>query len=221
MRGRWGRAGAISGLLLAIFGDLGRRAWWAYRSGAAHNRPTRTSIVARRPVERATHVPLITPAWQPFVAQALPVQVAAVALTEHDEQLPVIWIDVPQRPDVADLPRVLNHPVPVPDAPMLATQWLADLPARRVVLVVTFVEPVACSWAMSFDLQRWMPTLELVATAGLLVVALRNPPRVLEGQAPLISLNDIPQPIQLPITTTVQLHAILAEYSGGAVAGSS
>ena len=218
MRGRWGRAGAISGLLLAIFGDLGRRAWWAYRSGATHQRPTRTSIVARRPVERATHVPLITPAWQPFVAQALPVQAAAMALTEQNERVPVVWIDAAGRPDVADLPRVLNKSVRSSETPVLATQWLANLPARRVVLVVTFLEPVACSWALSFDLQRWTPVLELVATSALLVVALNHPPTAHDGHLPLISLEDSPYHLHLPITSTIQLHAILAEYSGGTVA---
>ncbi len=218
MRGRWGRAGAITGLLVAIFGDLGRRAWWAYRAGGREQRAIRTSIVARRPADRATHVPLITPAWQPFVAQALPVQATAVALTDEGDQLPVVWIDAAQRPDVADLPRVLNNAAQASDTPVLATQWLADLPARRVVLVVSFVEPVTCSWALSFDLLQCKPTLELAAITAELVVALRNPPSTEDRQLSLMPLREIPLSVRLPLAPTVQLHAILTEYTRGAVA---
>ena len=217
MRGRWGRAGAMAGLLVAIFGDLGRRAWWAYRGGASAQRPTRTSIVARRPADRATHVPLITPAWQHFVAQALPVQAAAVALTDEGSQLPVVWIDTANRPDVADLPRVLSHVAHPSDTPVLATQWLADLPAHRVVLVVSVIEPVTCSWALSCDLLRYKPVLELAAITGELVLAQRNPPTVYAGHLPLIPLREIPLSLRLPLASTVQLHAILAEHARGAI----
>ncbi len=219
MRGRWGRAGAITGLLVAIFGDLGRRAWWAYRAGATEQRPTRTSIVARRPADRATHVPLITPAWQPFVAQALPPQAVAVALTDEGAQLPVVWIDATNRPNVADLPRVLNKGIYTSDPPVLATQWLADLPAHRVALVVSVIEPVTCSWAVSFDLLQSKPILELAAITGELVVALRNPPQAEDNRLPLIPLREIPLSVRLPLASTVQLHAILTEHARGAVAG--
>src|SRR5919199_3936434 len=103
MSSAWRRAGAIAGLLVTIFSDLRRRAWWAYRTGGMHASTPRTTIVAPRPVERHAYVPVVTDVWRAVVAGALPVQGVSTWMREADVVLPVAWVDVTDRPDVADL----------------------------------------------------------------------------------------------------------------------
>src|SRR5919202_3557312 len=80
MRSYWGRTRAVMRLLVAIFSDLRRRAWWAYRAGGLHIHTPRTTIVARRPAEGRTYAPVVTAAWRPLAAHARPVRLLTLAL---------------------------------------------------------------------------------------------------------------------------------------------
>lgn len=210
MRERWERTGAITRLLMAIFGNLSRRAWWAYHGGPARPAPARTSIVARRPTERHTFAPQVNAAWQAVAAGALPCLGTAVTVAEDGDAVPVVWIDASGRPDIADLPRVLNASG---EPPLLATQWLADFAAGRCLLVVTFVEPVAASWAVAFGLRDAAAALERIPATGALVIALEPPPHPTGA----VGLAAVPEPdprqsLWLPITSTLQLRAVLLRW---------
>jgi len=214
MRLRIGRFGAMLRLLLAIFADLRRRAWWAYRTGGAHLHVPRTSIVSRRSHAEQVAVPRVTAAWRPLAARAIPVYAAATMPTTHNDLLPIMWIDCSDRLDIADLPRVLyaeqDH-----DPPIVVTQWLADPPAQSVVLVVTFVEPVECTFALRVDLQPWSSVLEHVVFGGQLYIALDQSPRQEELDTALAFAwsTPLPQGLLVPIATTAQLRAILSQLA--------
>ena len=118
-------------------------------------------MVARRPTERTSFVPHVTAAWRAVAAAALPVEATGLSADTDGAALPTVWIAAAEHPDIADLPRVLNGSR---DAPMLATQWLADLDAGRCFLVTTFAEPVAASWAVRFELPEHGDLLEQIAS---------------------------------------------------------
>src|SRR4051794_8564014 len=109
MSRRWVRIGASAGILLAIFGDLWRRAWWAYRTGTLRGHQPRTTIVAPRPTAQPAGIPMLTPTWRPAAARALPVGELTAEVDNTRDRHPTIWIDVDARPDIADLPRVLRN----------------------------------------------------------------------------------------------------------------
>lgn len=208
----WSRTGAILALLGAIVSGLGRRAWWAYRGRGWHGSAPRTTIVARRPTDRYSYVPRVTPAWNVVVAGALPIQAEATVLKGPDEVLPVIWIDVAERPDIADLPRVLAGDQAAGDGPpLLAAQWLADCPGQRIVLVVTVVEPVTCTWAVNFELPHRRLLLERIVDAGELFVGWSD--------LALVGLEDEPsglprEGLLLRMDNRAELNAILAMWTG-------
>jgi hypothetical protein len=217
MRNQWGRAGAVMRLLAAIFSDLGRRTWWAYRARGLHTPMPRTTIVAPRPADRQTYVPVVTETWRPVVAGALPVQAAARLTRPQSTALPVVWIDVTDRPDIADLPRVIAAGRAASDSsPLAGTQWLADHAAHQTVLIVTFVEPVSCTWALRFDIPRRIGILERVAGAGQLLVAWDAPPATVDedGEQDAVITATPARGLLLPITTTTQLRAILRMWAG-------
>ncbi len=217
MRTYWGRAGAIMGLLVAIFSDLRRRAWWAYRAGGLHVHAPRTTIVAPRPAERQTYVPVVTAIWRPVVARALPVEAASTWIREPGDALPVVWIDVTDRPDIADLPRVLSSERGARgNPPLLGTQWLADHATNRTVLIVTFVEPVTCTWALSFDVPRWIEVLKQIAESGELFVAwdVVLPPWAREDGGLGRATTTMPgNGLLLQIPASTQLRPILAMWA--------
>lgn len=212
MRGRWGRIRVIGGVLAAILSDLRRRAWWAYRRGGVPVYSPPTTIVARLPAERGTYVPRVTAIWQPLAADALPVQRVALLGREPDDALPLAFIDVTDRPDIADLPRVISG-ADGQDTTLIGMQWLADRAEHRIILVITVVEPVACTWAVSFDPRRWAETLQHVADTGELFVAwdrTSQPER--PGRKPGVPLTRLPSAgLLLPLNqlARVQLRAIL------------
>jgi hypothetical protein len=206
---QWSRLGPGLRLLLAIFADLGRRAWWAYRAHGLHTPRPHTTLVAPRPAEARPYAPLVTPAWRAVAARALPVQAIAKWQRDAESLIPVVWIDVADRPDVADLPRVLEMEQGARDARTLAaTQWLADQVTQHAVLVVTFVEPVATTWALSFDLRRWATELERFDAPDELLVTWGAPP-----PAPDTSRSLLVEPpsagLLLSLNRPYQLRAIL------------
>ena len=212
MRKRWGRTSAILGLLVAIFSDLRRRAWWAYRARGMHAHAPRTTIVARRPAERQSYVPVATAEWRPLLQGALPVVTTALSTREQADPLPVVVVDVADRPDIADLPRVLESERGGGiDPSLLGTQWLMDHAAGRAVLIVTFVEPVACTFAISFAVPRHLSVLHPVAGNGELFVTW-------EGPSPIdVDMPDMhPRAEGLLLTlggsARIQLRAILAAW---------
>lgn len=211
----WGRLGVALGLLAAIFSDLRRRAWWAYRARGVDNDWPRTTIVARRPVERQSYVPVVTPMWAAVAARALPVFDAAVMQRDEDDALPVVFVNTAARPDIADLPRVLRDSPASDGPPVMATQWLVDEAAGRALLVVTYVEPVACTWALSFDVPGRRGVLEAIAVAGELFVAwdARSTPQEEDG-APERLIPTVPRRgLLLSISRPTQIHAILALWA--------
>ena len=218
MRTRWGRFGAMMGLLVAIFSQLARRAWWAYRARGLHLHAPRTSVVMPRPAARHTYVPEVTSVWRPVVDQALPVRAVATAIREGGVLLSVAWIDVTTRPDIADLPRVLRSEGGAgDDVGLVGTQWLADHATNQIVLVVTFVEPVSCTWALSFDLPRWKAALERIAAAGELFVAwdeLPSPENTANGARDAVITALPARGVLLPLSRPAQLRAILMEWTG-------
>jgi hypothetical protein len=80
-----------------------------------------------------------------------------------DHLLPMIVVDVADHPEIADLPRVLAAEVHSESQVIVGANWLADPVLSQAVLVVTFVEPVTCTWAISFDLPRCLTGLEYIA----------------------------------------------------------
>lgn len=210
MRTRLSRLGAIGGLALAIFGMLGRRVWWSYRAQALHQQRPRPAIVARKSAPSFL-VPRVTADWQRVAAQALPVRAAAVSVEPENTLLPVVWIDAHDRPEVADLPRVLRSNR---DQPIVATQWLADDQARAI-LVITFVEPVVTTWALSFEIHRWLPVLQMIATTAHCRIALDRPPAAALHADDLAVLvdRDVPPGIDVPITTPAHLRALLHAHA--------
>ncbi len=189
MRTQWSRAGAVLGLLAAIFSDLRRRAWWAYRRGGLPAYEPRTTIVAPRPAEWNMVMPNVDANWRAVVERALAAQAGGVVLGDGGDSLPVVWIDAGERPDIADLPRVLGSGADAGDGPpLIAAQWLADLERQRVVLVATLVEPVACTWAIGFDLPRRRALLERIVEEGALWVAWSDlPPRADQEPDPVLT----------------------------------
>ena len=176
MRTNWSRARAILGLLVAIFIDLQRRAWWLGRRRSVENMPHSTSIVAPRRVEQRTHVPEVGSLWRPVVEHALSVQATGMLSTADGHMLPLISLNVDNRPEIADLPRVLTAEVGKGSMATVGANWLADRSITRAILVVTFVEPVTCTWAISFDLPRCLSLLEQVADRQELYVTFRGEP---------------------------------------------
>ncbi len=218
MRTYWGRAGAIMGLLVAILSDLRRRAWWAYRAGGLHVHAPRTTIVAPCPAERQTYVPVVTAIWRPVVARALPVEAASTWIREPGDTLPVVWIDVTDRPDIADLPRALSSERGASgNPPLLGTQWLADHATNQIVLVVTFVEPVSCTWALSFDVPHWKAALARIAASGELFVAwdeLPSSENTANGARDAVITALPTRGVFLPLNRPAQLRAILMDWTG-------
>ena len=216
MRIPWSRAGAILGLLVAIFSDLTRRAWWAYRRGGLHAAPPRVTLVARRPAQRHTYVPQVTANWRPVAARALPIQAVATVIRDAHEPLPIVWIDVRDRPDIADLPRVLRSSRAAGGPPLVGTQWLADADRHQTVLVVTVVEPVSATWALSFDIPRHIRLLERIASAGEFFIAWNEPPSPREAEDDDLGpvLATLPaEGVLLSVDRPAQLYAILAMWA--------
>lgn len=207
----WSRFGAVAGLLLAIANHLGRRTWWAYRRSGRPLSAPRVAVVQPRARETRPYVPRLTPDWQPLAAQALPVRASGLAILPHGEVLPVVWIDARGRPDVNDLPRVLRLEARHPAALLSATQWLYEATTGRVVLAITLIEPALSTWALRFELPRDRAWLQRVAAAAHLVIALDAPPAAAAQAATVVAWHALPtQTINLPLTTTAQLAAILA-----------
>jgi hypothetical protein len=140
----------------------------------------------------------------------------AGALEQLEQQLPLVAVDVATRPDVADLPRVLRGGPAAGGTPAMATQWLVDYEAGWTILVVTFVEPVACTFALSFDVPRWIDVLQQIAEAGELVVAWDIPDGARQRGAdrPAARQTNIPgDGLRFSIDRPGQLRAILAAWS--------
>jgi hypothetical protein len=211
MRLRLGRVRAATSLLLTIFDTLRQRTWWAYRGAALPPRAPRIAVVAQRAPDRATYVPRLTAAWRSLAAQALTVEATSLVIDRDGALLPVVWIDGRQRPDIADLPRVLQRE---PDPALLATQWLLDRAQDRVLLIVTLAEPVSHTWAIAFDLSRYTGVLQRIAQAGQLVVALQPSIAIDHMHAP--SPDDLPPHLTIPLASAVQLHAILLSLASPA-----
>lgn len=170
MQTRWGRTSAAIRLIVAIFSDLRRRAWWSYRKGTFDYMP-RTTIVAPQPPQQQPYVPRITSDWRSVAAHALTIN-AITSTDEFGDHMSVVWIDVGERPDVTDLPRVIEHEYTVHQRlPVAGTQWLADHHGQYVILVVAFIEPVDCTFAIRFELPQSIATLDQIADSGDLFVA--------------------------------------------------
>lgn len=210
----WGRLSVAAGLLAAIFSDLRRRAWWSYRARGADRDWPRTMIVARRPAERRSYVPMVTPMWDAVAARALPVIATTIMRRDEDDPAPVVFVDTPERPDIADLPRVLASAAASGGPPVLATQWLADRTADRVLLVVTYVEPVACTWALSFAVPRRRALLNRIAATGELWVAWDSSvaQNVADDEAERWMPALPPVGLLVPISRPSQIHEILAVW---------
>lgn len=204
----WRRTSAGLSLFAAIFGDLRRRAWWAYRRGASEGYRPLVATTARRHAAHEAYVPTLTPLWQGVAARALPVLEARVIVTDDSEARPTVVVDVGDRPDVSDMPRVLRleRQTSAKHA-MVATQWLADLDHERILLVVTFVEPVACTWAISFDLPRTIDVLHQIAISSDVSVIWGSPD---EAFVPDVSPSE---GIHLTVTRPMLLRAILAAWT--------
>lgn len=217
MRPRWGRVGAGLGLLVAIFSDLRRRAWWAYRAGGLHAHGPDAMIVAPRPAAPRAYVPEVTGIWRPVIARALPVEAIGMALRELDDPMPIVWIDASARPDLIDLPRVLHAEAHAHDGrPLVATQWLADHAARQALLVVTVAEPVTCTFVLSFEVPRWLPALDGMADAGELFVAWDVSPLAANRQGGPAGpvLRTLPdQGVLVPLNRPAQLRATLRAWA--------
>lgn len=171
MRTRWSRTTAILGLLLAIFSDLRRRAWWLGRRSAFEAVPHPTTLVTTRSIDQSNHVPRVGWLWRPVVERSLSIQSTAAFPGPGGRLLPMVIIDIAEHPEIADLPRVLAAEVHAEGQTMVGANWLADASLSQTVLVVTFVEPVTCTWALSFDLPRCQALLTQVANGHDLYVA--------------------------------------------------
>jgi hypothetical protein len=182
MRTQLRRVGAVLGLLLIVFNNLARRTWWAYRLGQPPQSTPRITTMAQRPSEPRTGMRPVDTTWRPLVEQALPVQaVAAYNNMAQTDLLPVVWIDATDRPDVADLPRILASGTHAGHDPaVVASDWFRDIEAERTVLIITFVEPVVCTCSISFDQSKWTAIRDLIAETENLFVALEPPPPTLE-----------------------------------------
>lgn len=207
MRGRLGRISVMGGLILAIFGALGRRVWWTYRPRALHQRGPRPAIVQRQLAEPVLHVPRVTADWRPLAQQAISVQAAALLVEADGALVPVVWIDAREHAAISDLPRVLRNN----DPPLVATQWLAD-DDRAAVLVATFVEPVIATWALRFERGRCEAVLHALATAARFFVALDQPPPTGPTTLPIVMRLDPHSSITLPLTTPAHLRALLQAF---------
>jgi hypothetical protein len=208
MRTWWRRTNAGLSLFAAIFGDLRRRAWWAYRRGAMEAQRPLVATAARRRVEHDAYVPTLTPLWQGVAARALPVLDAKVITDTDGEAHPTVVVDVGDHPDVADMPRVLRLERHTSTRhALVATQWLADLDHDRVLLVVTFVEPVSATWALSFDVTRTLGVLEQIARSSDVFI--------IWGDADPLHARDISpsEGIHLTVTRPALLRAILVAWT--------
>ncbi len=216
MRTNWSRARAILGLLVAIFTDLQRRAWWLGRSRSIQNMPHPTSIIAPRPVEQRTYVPEVGSLWRPVVERALSVQATGMLRAADGQMLPLIIVDVDNRPEIADLPRVLTAEVSPEAQAIVGANWLADPSITRAVLVVTFVEPITCTWAIGFDLPRCLNLLEQVADRQELYVTFRRgaAAEFESGNAPSAAFGVVtPQGLLLRVGRPDHLRAILRGWT--------
>ncbi len=209
------RVGTITGLLFAIVSDLRRRAWWAYRSGEIHRRQPVPMIIAQRPADALPYVPQVTPPWRAVADSALSVTSAALVIEEGGTLQPLVWIEADQRLDVADLPRVLRAEQDEQDQPLVATQWLADLPRSLAIVVITYIEPVACTWAISFNLQNDHTVLEQIATTACLIVAINDTPTSNQpSKQQYILPTALPAAhLSLPIEAPHHLRAILSQWT--------
>ncbi len=211
MSREWSRWRAIAGLLLAIFNDLRRRAWWAYRRGGLAPVEPRVALIARRETQTRPYAPRVTSAWQALAERALPIAAAGIAIVQQRAIVPVVWIDVADRPEIGDLPRVL-HQERAAGAPVVATQWLHDAATQTVLLVITFVDPATSSWALRFDPVTHAGLLERIIRSGRLIVLCESPLDPNEhGEIVAAWNDDPPRAIPLPITSAGQLVAILEE----------
>jgi hypothetical protein len=172
-------------------------------------------IVAQRPSEAVPYVPQVTPPWHAVAAAALPVVSSALVIEENGALQPIIWIKSDQRPDVGDLPRVLRSEYSQEQDLLVATQWLADLPHGHAFIVITYVEPVACTWAVSFSLQNDCAVLEQIATVARLLVALNDPPTFDHpSKQQLVVSAALPAAhVSLPIESPHHLRAILQQWA--------
>ncbi len=209
MRTWWRRTSAMVGLLAAIFSDLRRRAWWAYRHGSSEGFTPLVAVSARRRTEYETYIPTVTPSWQAVAARALPVLDAKI-IDEAGESRPTVMVDVTERPDVYDTPRVLRQErTTSAGQAVVGTQWLADLDHERVLLVVTFVEPVSSTWALSFDIPRTIAVLQMIATSSDITIIWARAETSVDESLPLASLEGV----HLTITRPAQLRAILSTWN--------
>jgi hypothetical protein len=204
---RSGRFGAIAILALALIGYLRRRVWWSYAAGDRAAGPARPAFIARQPAERVPYVARVTDDWRALGEHALPVVGAGLLLTGRDSLLPAAWLDVTGRPDVADLPRVIRSEPLQP-----VTQWLYDVAAQRILLVVAADEPVSCSFAIAFDARRHARVLARAAEAEQLALVLERPPA---GAADtlLVKASAAGALLLLPLDAPAQLQAMLSESS--------
>lgn len=210
MRTWWRRTSASVGLLAAIFSDLRRRAWWAYRHGAAEGYRPSVGVTARLRAEQMTYVPTLSASWQNVVAHALPVLDAAVLTNEDGTPRPTIIVDVSERPEVSDAPRVLRQErMTSAGRATVGTQWLADLDHERVLLIVTFVEPVSSTWAFSFDVPRTVALLQQIAVSSDISIIWGQADTDLQTSKP----STPSEGVHLTITRPAQLSAILAAWA--------
>lgn len=215
MRTRWSRTTAILGLLIAIFSDLRRRAWWLGRRSAFEAVPHPTTLVTTRSVEQLGHVPRVGWLWRPVVERALPVQSTATFPGPDGRPLPMVTIDVADRPEIADLPRVLATEVQAERQAVVGTNWLADPSLSQTVLVVTFVEPVTCTWAIGFDLPRCQALLNQVADGHELYVAWHSAPNAetMPADQPFDATTPPAHGLLLRVGRPDHLRAILDEWT--------
>jgi hypothetical protein len=167
----------------------------------------RTTIVAPRPAEWNVAMPNVDANWRAVVDRALAVQAGGIVLGDGEDALPVIWIDAGERPDITDLPRVLGSGADAGEGPpLIATQWLAEPTGQRVMLVATLVEPVACTWAVSFELPRRRALLERIAEAGALWLAWSDFPQPQDQELDSV-LTTLPDSgLLLPLTGRAQVQ---------------
>ena len=127
----------------------------------------------------------------------------------------MVTIDVSDRPDIADLPRVLATELLSESQASVGVNWLADPEVSEAVLAITFVEPINCTWAISFDLPRCQTVLRRVADGqGLYVAWLQNSasPGISFNQAQLLASKS-QRGLQLQVGRTDTLRAILNQWA--------
>lgn len=211
MPARFQRIGLVVQLLLAIFADLRRRAWWAYRAGFRQQGAPPIARVERRVAEPEIRAPLVTAAWRPLADRALPLLQSARVELSSGESCAAIWIDVRGRPDIADLPRILESGARASTtAPVAATQWLFDPPSHTVILIATIVDPVTATCPVRFQLPDHRALLELIAATAQLGIAFGPPPMLPRHLTlPLSDPLTLSPGMILPIASTAQLRHIL------------